>query len=162
MEHIKGLLRILIPPFPGSNPCAPASQSLFYKTLSNEGWKSPRGGPYSWFARRSLRLGFGGGRQFGAELDQRGPRAAPRGRDSSRDAGTSSAHHDDVEGVPPAHRSVLLLTGALVSAADRPGALRAWGDSDKLHPSASATRLKSFDAFSDSQKRPRCSAGDIL
>ena len=45
MEHIKGLLRILIPPFPGSNPCAPASQSLFYKTLSNEGWKSPRGGP---------------------------------------------------------------------------------------------------------------------
>src|SRR5260370_11842024 len=61
---------------------------------------------------------------------------APHGaaRDSSRDAGTSSAHHDDVEDVLPAHRNVLLFTSALVSAADRPGALRAWGDSDKLHP----------------------------
>ena len=40
-------------------------------------------------------------------FDQRGPRAAPRGRNSSRDTGTSSAHHDDVEDVPPAHRNVV-------------------------------------------------------
>ena len=40
-------------------------------------------------------------------FDQRGPRAAPRGRNSSRNSGTSSAHHDDVEDVPPAHRNVV-------------------------------------------------------
>ena len=52
-------------------------------------------------------------------FDQRGPRAASRGRNSSRDAGTSSAHHDDVEVLLLAHRNVLLFTGALVPASDR-------------------------------------------
>src|SRR5712671_632691 len=36
-EHIKGLLRILIPPFPGSNPGAPASQSGLCGVISRCG-----------------------------------------------------------------------------------------------------------------------------
>src|SRR5258707_12524621 len=36
--HIKGLLRILIPPFPGSNPGAPASQN----PMKNTGFCAPR------------------------------------------------------------------------------------------------------------------------
>src|SRR5258708_32552905 len=52
-------------------------------------------------------------------FDQRGPRPAPRGPNSSPDAGTPPPHHDDVENVSPAHRNVVLLASTLAPGAAR-------------------------------------------